>query len=224
MKTKLLSLLTILPSLLLSYELEFSKSFSKDIQNDTLNTNITIQIDSKEVAFINEKIEFFQDFINDDLTVTKKNGNYNLMPQYSYHNNKQKFIGYRGSLHYIIETPKYEDLNKFVDDINSIKNNMNSKKVKLSVSNLRWVVSTELYEKNIDAMRIESIKWIKNYIQKIDDGCSIKNITINKNYRNNYTQRYSKSVMMENSSSRNITPSQTKQSIVLNTNYKLQCK
>jgi len=224
MKKKLLSILPILPSLLLSYELEFSKSFSKNIQNDKLNTNISINIDSKEIEFINEKIEFFQDFINDDQTVTKKNGNYNLVPQYSYHNKKQKFIGYRGSLDYVIETPKYEDLNKFVDDINSIKNNMNSRKVKVSVSNLRWVVSRELYEKNIDTMRIESIKWVKNYIEKIDDECSIKNISINKNYQSYNTHRYAKNVMMDSSPSMKISPSQTKQSIALNTNYKLLCK
>ena len=223
MKRILLSTLIAIPSLLFSYELDFNKSFSKSIQNDKLNTNINVVIDSKEIEYINEKIEFFQDFISDDTLVTKKNGNYSLLPQYIYVNKKQKFVGYRGSLQYTIETPKYENINQFVSQLNSIKENMNTKQVKVSISNLQWIVSKELYEKNIDEMRIESIKWLKEYIPKLDANCNIKSISLNRN--NNYSsRRYMNSAMMESVKSLNITPSQTKQSITLNANYKIECK
>jgi len=66
MRKILLGAICTFPSLLFSYELEFNKSFNKNIQNDKLHTNISITVNSKEVDFVNEKIEFFQDFINDN--------------------------------------------------------------------------------------------------------------------------------------------------------------
>jgi predicted secreted protein len=223
MRNILLGAICIIPSLLFSYELEFNKSFSKDIQNDKLHTNISINVNSKEVIFINEKIEFFQDFINEDSLVTKKDGSYSLLPKYTYQNNKQKFVGYIGSLSYGIETPKYEKLNQFITDLNSIRNNMNTNNVQLSVSSTQWIVSKELYKKNIDDMRMESIQWIKNYTKNIDNTCIVKNIAINKS--NGYRiQRYEKNVMSGSPSSINASPSQTKQSIELNAHYKLECK
>lgn len=223
MKKLLLSSVLFIPSLVFSYELGFNKTFSKSIKNDTLQTNVNIKIDSKNIDYINEKIEFFQDFINDNSTVTKKNGTYNLTPNYVYQNKEKKFMGYNGLLNYSIESSEYEKINYFINELTIIKNNMNTQNVKLSISNLKWIVSKELYEKNIDKMRIESIIWVKNYMKKIDDNCNIENISINQN--NQYpTLRYAKSSMIESSPSFNITPSQTKQLIELKTNYKLICK
>jgi len=223
MRSFILPSLFIIPSILSAYDLEFSKSFNKNIQNDKVQTYISISIDSNEIDFINEKVEFFQDFIKENNSVSKKNGNYSLIPNYVYKNNKQNFVGYKGNLTYSIETPKYENLNQFISEIINIKNNMNTKKVKLSVSNTQWIVSKELYEENIDTMRIEAIDWVKNYTKTLSSTCSVKNISINEN--NHYSsQRYSKNMMMDNVSSMNVIPSQTKRSIVLNANYKLECK
>ena len=223
MKRILLSSLLIVPTLISAYELEFNKSFNKNIQNDKVHTNIRISVDSREIDFINEKIEFFQDFIRENNSVSKKNGNYNLVPNYLYADNKQKFVGYKGTLHYSIETPRYENLNQFMTELIDIKNNMNTNKVKLSISNVEWIVSKELYEKSIDTMRIESLSWIKEYKNTLTDDCMIKNISISKS--GGYSpQRYSRSVMMESKSSSKITPFQSKRSIALNANYKLECK
>lgn len=60
MKKFLLSSLFIIPTLLSAYQLEFTKSFNKDIQNDKLRTNISINIESKDVNYINNKIGFFK--------------------------------------------------------------------------------------------------------------------------------------------------------------------
>jgi len=223
MKSLLFSSLFIIPSLLSAYELEFNKSFNKNIQNDKVHTNIRISVDSKEIDFINEKVEFFQDFIKENNSVSKKNGNYSLVPNYSYANNEQKFVGYKGTLHYSIETPKYENLNQFMTEIIDIKNNMHTNKVKLSISNVEWIVSKELYEKSIDTMRIEALSWIKEYKTTLTDSCMIKNISINKGGGYN-PERYSRNVMMDSRTSAKITPLQTKRSIVLNANYKLECK
>jgi predicted secreted protein len=223
MKKFLLSSLFIIPTLLSAYELEFTKSFNKDIQNDKLRTNISINIESKDVNYINNKIGFFQNFIDDEKSVTKKNGNYKLLPKYSYKNKQQTFIGYKGSLDYIIESSEYERLNDFITNLHKMKKKVKTQNIKLSISNLQWIVSKELYEKNIDTMRIESIKWIKNYATNLNDNCIIKRISINQN--NNYrTQRYSKNVMLESSNTFNVTPSQSEQSITLKTNYSLECK
>ena len=83
---KSLLLTSVLPAVLLSYELEFGKSFSENIQNDTIGTNITISVNAKNINYVNEKIEYFQDFINDESGVVKENGNYSLLPSYSYEN------------------------------------------------------------------------------------------------------------------------------------------
>lgn len=223
MKKMFLSTLFIIPNLLFSYELEFSKSFNKDIQNDKINSNIRVQIDSKEIEFINEKMQFFQDFIKDDSLVRKKNGNYSLLPSYNYKNNKQSLLGYRGTLSYTVETSEYEKLNQFVTQLNMIRNNMNTNKVKLSVSNVKWIVSDELYKNNVDLMRIESVDWIKEYVKTLQDKCIIKNISINKS-RSNNIQRYSQNRMLEKTKVMNVVPSQTEQDIELNVNYKLECK
>jgi predicted secreted protein len=222
MKQLLLSTLFVIPTILCAYQLEFNKSFNKEIQNDRVHTNLSISVNSKEIAFINEKIEFFQDFIKEDKSVVKKNGNYSVVPNYAYENNKQIFLGYKGILDYGIETSKYENLNQFISAIITIKNNMNTNRVKLSVSNIEWIVSTEIYEKNIDQMRSEAIDWIKEYSRNLSDNCSIQNISINKS--NEYTPRkYAKNLMMESSSSMSISPIQTKHSIILNANFKLEC-
>jgi len=223
MRSFLFSSFVIIPSILCSYELEFNKSFYKSIENDNVHTNLTISVDSKEIDFINEKVEFFQDFIEEDKSVLKKNGSYNLMPTYNYKNNTKHFTGYKGTLTYSLETPKYEKLNQFMTQIIDIKNNMNLNNVKLSISNIEWIVSKELYTKNIDLMRIDSISWIKDYAKNLPDSCDVKAISINEGYSYS-NQRHNKNVMMESRASMNIIPSQSKQSIVLNTNYKLECK
>ncbi len=173
--------------------------------------------------FINESMEFFQEFIDEDTTVIKKNGNYSLVPSYSYQNNKQIFVDYKGVLRYNIQALKQENLNEFISELNRIKNNINKNKIKLSISNIKWIVSKELYDKSIDNMRLKSISWIKDYIKNLDDNCMIKNITINKNYHS-LSPQYSRSLTVNQSANLDITPSQTKQDIKLNANYILECK
>ena len=223
MKKIVFSSLILLPSLLFSYQLEFNKQFSKNIKNDKLSTNITVNINSKQEYFINESIEFFQDFIKEDNTVTKKNGKYSLFPNYSYQKNKKIFLDYKGVLRYNIETPNQDKLNQFLSELNRIKNNIDPNKIKLTISNIQWIVSKDLYEKNIDSMRIDAIKWIKEYSKTLDDMCVIKNISLNKD-RGYDTPAYARSTMMKDGPTLNITPLKTKENIKLNANYKLECK
>ncbi|PIF03773.1 MAG: hypothetical protein CSA86_04520 [Arcobacter sp.] len=224
MRKLLLCSLFAVPSFLFSYNLEFSKSFYKNIQNDTLESRVEIIVDSKDIDFINEKIEFFQDVINDNSTVKKTNGNYSLLPNYQYRKNQEIFLGYRGSLYYNIETSQYEKLNQFILDLKDIKKNMNTNSVKLSISNLQWTVSKELYEKNINMMRIEAINWIKKYSKKLSDPCIIKTISIN-NHSGFNSSMYARGAMVNSSpEAMNIAPIQTKRFISINVHYKLDCK
>ena len=222
MKSLLLSTVLVIPTILLSFELEFKKTFTSEIQNDKVQTNINISVNSKKIDFINEKIEFFQDFIKEDNSVVKKNGNYNLIPNYSYKNNVQKFVGYKGSLSYTIESTKYETLDKFVGDIIDIKNNMNSKRLRLTVSNVQWIVSDKLQDKNIDKLQLDAISWIKNYKNTLPGNCVIQNISINKS--NAYANRRYNNMAIENTASMKVSPIQTNKSITLTANYKLDCK
>ena len=179
MKNILLSSLIIIPSALLSYELEFNKSFKKDILNDRISSNIEIKVNAKDIDFINEKIEFFQDFINEESVITKNNGNFSLLPKYNYENNKQHFVGYSGTLNYNIQSNKYENINQFINKLNDIRKNMNTNQVILSTSNIHWIVSDDSYSRNIDLMRIDTIDWIKKYISTLNNKCELKNISIN---------------------------------------------
>ena len=223
MKKSFLCSIILLPSILFSYDLEFNKEFSEKINNDKLSTNIRVVINSKKEYFINESIEFFQEFIDDDTTITKRNGNYSLVPNYSYQNNKQIFVDYKGILSYNIQTSNPENLNEFISELNRIKNNINKNEIQLSISNIKWIVSKELYDKSIDNIRLKSVNWIKDYIKSLDDNCIVKNITINKN--NRYLRSQSiRAIAMNKSKNLNISPSKTKQDIKLNVNYKLECK
>lgn len=213
----------IVPCLLFSYELDFNKNFKKEIQNDKVQTNISINVYSKEIDYINEKIEFFQDYINEKSSVEKMNGNYSLLPKYNYENSKQIFVGYAGTLSYEVQSKEYEEINEFVSSLNQIRKNMDTSQVTLSTSNVQWIVSDKLLQKNIDSMRIETIDWIEGYLKTLNDACEVKKISINKN--NGYrSPRYSKNMMMETSSSLHVVPSKTNQSIELNANYILECK
>ena len=121
MKKKLFIVGLLLPIFGFSYEVNFNKSFSKVVNPDLLTTNITINIEKKDENKVNSEIEKFNDFFKKTNDVTLKNGSFTLSPKYKYHDNKQEFLGYIGSLRYSAESKNAKDLNTFMDKLISIK-------------------------------------------------------------------------------------------------------
>ena len=133
---KLIFNMMLLPILGFSYELDFNKSFSKIVNPDLLSINITISVEKKEENKVNSEIEKFNNFIKDTKSVTIKNGNYTLSPKYEYKDNKTEFKGYVGDLRYTAQSKDAKNINKFINDLLALKDQIKSADIKLDISNI----------------------------------------------------------------------------------------
>ncbi len=220
-KTILLSLYFLLPLSLFSYELTFNKKFSKNVPADILTSYINITIEDKNEEYITEKIEVFNDYIEENEDIIKKNGNFNLTPKYKYYDKKQKFIGYIGSLKYNIESKDAVSINQFIGKLLDIKNKYNTTKIKINISNTTWNISQKLYEDNLDSLRIEAITWITFYASNLSKQCIVKRIDIDNKGNHNILRSMSRSIMADYSK---VTLIQSKKQIKINPSYTLECK
>lgn len=217
----------LLPILAFSYEIEFNKSFSKVVNPDLLTTNVNISVEKKDEVRVNSEIEKFNDFFKEYDEVVIKDGRYNLSPRYKYINNKQIFTGYIGSLRYKIESNSAKNINEFINQILELKDRSKNDELKLNISNINWNVSNELYNKNLDNLRIESILWINDYAKslsnKISKRCSVEKIDINSVNRGNiYMAR--ESVVMSAKVASDVTPASSDENITINPSFVLECK
>ena len=189
MKKKLFIIGLLLPIFGFSYEVNFNKSFSKVVNPDLLTTNITINIEKKDENKVNSEIEKFNDFLKKTNDVTLKNGSFTLSPKYKYHDNKQEFLGYIGSLRYSAESKNAKDLNTFMDKLISIKEGIKSEDVKLNISNVSWNISDDLQNKSFDALRLESINWVESYAKSLSSQvskyCEVSKINISESNNGN---------------------------------------
>lgn len=229
MKKKLLLTSLLLPILLFSYELDFNKSFSKVVNPDLLTTNINVIVEKIDEDKVNSEIEKFNDFIKTNNEVKIKNGSYTLSPKYKYHNNKQEFVGYVGSLRYTAESKNAKKINSFMDELISIKNRIKSDDIKLDISNVSWNISEELQNKSFDDLRFESIVWIENYSvelsTKLSKRCELKRININDSHGIN--PMYARNEMAFSSMSKSVAdvaPVSSEQNIIINPNFLLECR
>lgn len=226
-KKLLVVMLFLLPLALFSYEISFNKKFSKTVAPNLLSTNINVVVENEDENFINKNIGKFSSFIKKDNSVNKKNGSYSLSPKYRYYKDKQEFQGYVGSLRYTIDSGDAKKLNKFLDKLVKIKQDINSRKVKLTVSNVTWNLSDELYEKSLDKLRIKAFVWIETYANSLENSinkqCSVKNININSVNRPVYYK--SEMVMADSSRSfSNAAPIRSSKDIKINPNFVLECE
>ena len=75
------------------------------------------------IGFVFPKLKFTSEInIKGNKTVQKKDGKFTLSPKYKYFKNTQKFIGYIGTLRYVIKSENAKDLNKFIDDLINLEN------------------------------------------------------------------------------------------------------
>ncbi len=220
-KSIILGLLFLLPIGLFSYELNFNKKFSKNISSNILISHINITIEDKEEEYINETIGIFNEYIEDNEDVIKKNGNFNLLPKYKYYDRKQHFVGYVGSLMYNIESINATSINKFINELLAIKNKFNTDKIKINISNTTWNISQKLYEDTLDSLRLDAITWIKFYSSNLSTQCRVKRIDINNRGDNKMPRPMNRNIM---SSRAEITPIQSEKQISINPSYTLECK
>ena len=219
----------LLPVLGFSYELNFNKSFSKVVNPDLLTTNITISVEKKDENKVNSEIEKFNDFLKKTNDVTLKNGSFTLSPKYKYHDNKQEFLGYIGSLRYSAESKNAKDLNTFMDKLISIKESIKSEDVKLNISNVSWNISDDLQNKSFDALRLESINWVESYAKSLSSQvskyCEVSKINISES--NNGNVVYARAEMAYSGMLKmaaDVAPISSEQNITINPNFVLECK
>jgi uncharacterized protein YggE len=229
MKKKLFIIGLLFPIFGFSYEVNFNKSFSKVVNPDLLTTNITINIEKKDENKVNSEIEKFNDFLKKTNEVTLKNGSFTLSPKYKYHDNKQEFLGYIGSLRYSAESKNAKDLNTFMDKLISIKESIKSEDVKLNISNVSWNISDDLQNKSFDALRLESINWVESYAKSLSSQvskyCEVSKINISES--NNGNVVYARAEMASLGMSKmavDVAPISSEQNININPNFVLECK
>jgi len=224
-KILLTILMALVPSALFSYEVSFDKKFTKIVTPDLLTTFVTVKVEDDDETFINNKIEIFNEYIKSNKTITKKDGTYTLSPKYRYYKDKQEFTGYVGNLRYQIKTDDAKRINKFFDQLIVLKQKADSRKVKLNISNVNWIVSPALYNENIDKLRLEAIVWINSYAttlsQSLNRTCEVKNINIS-NLSNNFLRASSMSAYSDKAS--HVAPIRSKKDITINPRFVLECK
>ncbi len=229
MKKRFFFAALLLPVLGFSYELDFNKSFSKVVNPDLLTTNITISVEKKDENKVNSEIEKFNDFLKKTTDVTLKNGSFTLSPKYKYHDNKQEFLGYVGSLRYTAESKNAKDLNGFMDKLISIKENIKSEEVKLNISNVSWKTSDQLENKSFDELRLEAITWIDGYAKtlssQVSKYCEVSKINIFETNTGNvvYARAEMASLGMSKMAA-DVAPISSEQNITINPNFILECK
>lgn len=223
---KFIILVALLPLALFSYEISFNKKFSKTVTPDLLTTYISINIDDDDENFINEKIEVFNKFIRNDSSVNKKNGSFTLSPKYRYYKDKQEFTGYVGILRYKIEAKTAKNINIFTNELIAVKKGIDSRKVKLNISNVAWTISQSLHEDSLDGLRINVIKWIEDYSRTLSTSlskeCEVKNIDINRSAQNFLRAEAAGLASMKTRS--DIAPVSSDKEISINPNFILECK
>ena len=229
MKKRLFIAILLLPILGFSYEVNFNKSFSKIVSPDLLTTNISISVEKKDENKVNSEIEKFNEFFKKTNNITLKNGSFTLSPKYKYHDNKQEFLGYIGSLRYVVESKNAKELNAFMDKLISIKDSVKSDDVKLNISNISWNISDDLENKSLDALRLEAIHWIDSYAKSLSNQvskyCEISKINIFESNNGNvvYTRTEMASFGMSKMAT-DMTPISNEQNITINPNFVLECK
>lgn len=226
MRVKFLFLITLLlPISLFSYEINFHKRFTKLVTPDLLSTFVNFKVENESEEFINKHIEKFNNYIKNNTSVEKKDGKFTISPKYKYFKNTQKFIGYVGTLRYVIRADNAKDMNKFINDLINLEDDIDGNNVKFKVSNVSWITSNGLYASSVDALRIDAIKWIDSYTKSlkkdISKNCHVKSIVIDKS-SNQFLL-----INKKNASSKiiaDIAPVSSSQEISIDPNFLLECK
>lgn len=172
-------LFTLLSSAVMAYTISFDKPFDVTLKPDTLTTNIAITTHKPTEKEVLQKLTSFSTYISGYKDVEKKGGTYSIYPQYSYENNHRYKNGYQGSMNYQISSKAADDLNTFIANLHDKKKDFD---VDISISSVRWQLSTKQKEGQIDALRLDAILWINAYAKtlskELKSSCAVSKVSL----------------------------------------------
>lgn len=174
------TMLLCVPFLMFGYDVQFSKTFSTSLLPNELSTSLNITSTMKSEKEVLSSLDVYTKFIKRVDYIAKESNRISLYPQYKYKDGKSTLIAYRGQVNYKIHTSENDAMKKFLEEFYEIKK---MKEVSLSFSSLKWGFSKEMMNEIRDTLRLEAIKWSKNYAQtlskELHSTCQLKNIGLN---------------------------------------------
>jgi uncharacterized protein YggE len=180
---KIFIILFITFSSLFSYTIEFKKSFFATIKPDTLQTNLNINVKKQTekdiisaLSKLSKKMEKFKD-------LEIRGGNYSINVNYSYEKNKRYKNGYTGYMSYTISSKESEKMEKFIADFINDKKDSD---IDINIGSINWIISDKLTESKLDELRLQAIKWSKDYAKtlskELNQTCKQSKISFDNSY------------------------------------------
>lgn len=216
-------LLLGLPFLVYGFEVQFSKTFTDEMLPDELSTSINISSVKKNEKDVLSSLDVYNKFIQKSNKIDKSSNSITLFPQYKYKEGEAIFLGYKGSINYKISTPKSKNMKEFLEAFYKLKHDND---LTLSLSALKWNFSKERMEKGEELLRLEAIKWSRDYAKTLSKDlrtqCTTKQININQN--SSRPRVYEMSMAKGNNDFSMPIPEHLNEEQTLNAHIILECK
>ncbi len=224
---KKLALLVITAIVLNAYEIKFDKSFEKSIEPNILSTNVSIESEKDKEIQVKKDLDKFGEFFKTLQNLKLKQASLSINPKYSYEKDKAECIGYYGTLNYQIKAKNAKDMNDFITNFLAFKEKTNPD-IKTKLSRIHWEIDKKTYKKEVEKLRVGALIWAKKYAnelsQTLKNQCSLKKATFNQSpiYRErNDVRAYGASKF---SKAVNTYLIKSKEDIVINPNFVIECK
>ncbi len=158
------------------YDVVLQKNFTKEVIPKRLSVRLNVTTDAKVLQEVMQTLDTFTKSVTNFKGVKVVQNGFNTAPQYSYKNNMRKKAGYRGSVNFDVSSEKKENLEAFINHINTIQN----KNLDIYLSSKKWNIDSKTKEQTKQELSIEAIKWAKHYAEtlshKLDDRCKLKKV------------------------------------------------
>ena len=157
-----------------------NESVSTEVKPDRMRTDISFEERSKNDQAIrhhfNTLVKTVKRYNKEGLEC--RGGSYRISPQYSWSNNRQKFMGYQGNVSFTCE---FEDVGRF----NALSSELDLtakafENVKRRQGTLNWIVSDALSIKMREALELRLIRRLERKGEHLSDAmrksCALKSI------------------------------------------------
>ncbi|MDD3342546.1 MAG: SIMPL domain-containing protein [Sulfurospirillaceae bacterium] len=155
-----------------------NEQVSKELNPDVLRSQTSFEEESKLSTTIEEHLNALVAEVKrfDSKGEFCRGGGYHLSPRYSYKDQKQTFIGYRGALSFDCEFTSIEQFNTLFAKLDKIK----APSVHVNQGALSWGVSTHVYHTTQLALRAEILalaqKQAKAFSHETSMLCSVSSV------------------------------------------------
>lgn len=218
---RIITILTLFSLSLSAVNIKFSKPFEQELKPNTLQAQISITVIQSSEEKVSQLLGKFSSFIDNQIEIEKKGGNYNIYPQYNYENNQRYKSDYIGTINYSISSNSSEKLNLFLTSLYKQKSN---NRTNINTNSLRWIMSEELKEGKVDKLRLDAILWSDVYAKELSATLS-KVCEVAKISFGNIGNLYPVFAELAGSSKSSApTPTQDLQKITINPTFELECK